>query len=169
MIGRKWEVVSRSYAGTGARVIPGMVRFGGSGSGSVMVIAFEDRLSFMNVKTMTSILTIERIANASLSNSPVRAMDVRGDSLYVAVDSILYVRKMDWRNLGSDVLLNDPNSWKAVKNDGKIIKAIAWKDGKIKTFFTEGTRIWDKDGLTQATLVVSSSGSTICFEASPAG
>ncbi len=152
MIGRKWEVVSRSYAGTGARVIPGMVRFGGSGSGSVMVIAFEDRLSFMNVKTMTSILTIERIANASLSNSPVRAMDVRGDSLYVAVDSILYVHKMDWRNLGSDVLLNDPNSWKAVKNDGKIIKAIAWKDGKIKTFFTEGTRIWDKDGLTQATL-----------------
>ena len=152
MIGRKWEVVSRSYAGTGARVIPGMVRFGGSGSGSVMFIAFEDRLSFMNVKTMTSILTIERIANASLSNSPVRAMDVRGDSLYVAVDSILYVRKMDWRNLGSDVLLNDPNSWKAVKNDGKIIKAIAWKDGKIKTFFTEGTRIWDKDGLTQATL-----------------
>lgn len=155
MVGRKWEVVSRSYAGNNVHVIPGMVRFGGSGSGSVMVIAFEDRLSFLSVKTMTSILTIERIANANLSSSHVRAMDVRGDSLFVAVDSLLYVRKMDWRNLASDVLLNDPHSWKVVKgasNNGKIIKAIAWKDGKIKTFSTEGTRIWDKDGLTQAVL-----------------
>lgn len=155
MVGRKWEVVSRSYAGSNVRVIPGMVRFGGSGSGSVMVIAFEDRLSFLSMKTMTSILTIERIANANLSSSQVRAMEVRGDSMFVAVDSLLYVRKMDWRNLASDVLLNDPNSWKVVKNvsnNGKIIKAIAWKDGKIKTFSTEGTRIWDKDGLTQAVL-----------------
>ena len=65
MIGRKWEVVSRSYAGSNVHVIPGMVRFGGTGSGTVMVIAFEDRLSFMSVKTMTSILTIERIASAN--------------------------------------------------------------------------------------------------------
>ncbi len=152
MIGRKWEVVSRSYAGSNVHVIPGMVRFGGTGSGTVMVIAFEDRLSFMSVKTMTSILTIERIASANLSSSHIRAMEVRGDSLFVAADSLLYVRKMDWRNLASDVLLNDPNSWKVIKNDGKTIKAIAWKDGKLKTFSTEGTRIWDKDGLTQATL-----------------
>lgn len=150
MVGRKWEVVSRSYAGSNVHVIPGMVRFGGTGSGTVMVIAFEDRLSFMSVKTMTSILTIERIASANLSSSHVRAMEVRRDSLFVAVDSILYVRKMDWRNLSSDVLLNDPNSWKVVKSDSLIIKAIAWKDGKIKTFSTEGTRIWDKDGETVA-------------------
>lgn len=155
MMGNRWEVVSRSYAGTGARVIPGLVRFGGSGSGSVMVIAFEDRMGFLSMKGMTSIITIDRIVNASLSNSPVRAMEVRGDSLYVAVDSVLYVRKMDWRNLKSDVRLNDPNSWEAVKNvsnNGKIIKSFTWKDGKIKTFSSEGMRIWDKDGLTQAVL-----------------
>lgn len=148
---KPWVVQNRSYAGNNVRVIPGMVL----SSGSVLVIAFEDRLSFFSFKTMSSILTVERISDAQLSATPVSAMDIRGDSLFVAAGGALYVRKMNWNQLESDTRLYDPESWRVVKKasgDGEQIKSIAWKDGSLKTFATEGTRIWDKDGETRVAL-----------------
>lgn len=146
-----WEVLSRSYAGSNTHVIPGMAFLGGP----VLVIAFEDRLSFFNLKTMTSLLTVERIADISVSAYPVSAMEIRGDSLIIAAGGGIYMRKMDWENLDTDVHLYDPDSWKIIKkasNDNKPIKSIAWKDGKMQTFATEGMRIWDKDGETRVAL-----------------
>lgn len=145
-----WHIKSRSYAGNKVRLIPGMARVGGV-NGEIMVLAFEDRLSFFSLRNMTSILTVERIRDVNLSITPISAMETRGDSLYVATGSSLYVRKMDWGKLESDSQLNNPNSWKLVKNassDSVDIKCIAWKDDKLQTFSTEGTRIWDKDGET---------------------
>ena len=145
-----WQMLSRSYAGSNVRVIPGMVRL----SGPVMVIAFEDRLSFFSLNSLTSILTIDRIANSSLVVSPITAMDVHGDSLYVAIDSSLYVRKMDWENLEKDVQLNNPDTWNVVKNVSShgTIKRLAWKNGKLQTFSTEGMWLWDKDGESHAAI-----------------
>ena len=149
--GGSWQVLSRSYAGSNTHVIPGMAFLGGP----VLVIAFEDRISFFNLKTMTSILTVERIADISVSAYPVSAMEVRGDSLIVAAGGGIYMRKMDWENLDTDVHLYDPDSWKVIKNasnDNTPIKSLAWKDDKIQTFATEGMRIWDKDGETRVAL-----------------
>ena len=143
-----WQMLSRSYVGSNVHVIPGMVRL----SGSVMVIAFEDRLSFFSLNSLTSILTIDRIANASLVVSPISVMDIHGDSLYVVVDNSLYVRKMDWENLENDVQLNNPDSWNVVKkvsNQGEI-KSIAWKNDKLQIFSKVGTWLWDKDGESHA-------------------
>ena len=147
--GESWQVLSRAYAGSGIRVIPGMVRV----ADSVMVIAFADRLSFFSLKSNTSILTVERIADASLSINPVTAMETRGDSLFVAVNGVLYVRKMDWKKLESDMQLYNPDSWKTVKKasgEKEPIRCIAWLDGELETFPTEGTRIFDDDGETHA-------------------
>lgn len=149
--GGSWQVLSRSYAGSNTRVIPGMAVLGGP----VLVIAFEDRLSFFSLKSMTSIITVERIADISVSAFPVSAMDVRGDSLIVAAGGGIFMRKMNWEKLDSDVTLYNPDSWKVISeasNDKEPIKCIAWKDGKIKTFPTEGMRIWDKDGETRVAL-----------------
>ena len=146
-----WQVLSRSYTGNNTNVIPGMALLGGP----VMVIAFEDRLSFFDLKTLSSMLTIERIADISVSAYPVTAMDIRGDSLIIAAGGGIYMRKMDWENLDTDVQLYDPDSWKVIKNasiNNEPIKSIAWKDGKMKTFPTEGMRIWDKDGETRVAL-----------------
>ena len=146
-----WQVLSRSYASSNTHVIPGMALLGGP----VLVIAFEDRLSFFNLKTMTSILTVERIADISVSAFPVSAMSIRGDSLIIAAGGGIYMRKMDWENLDTDVQLYDPDSWKIIKKasiNNEPIKSIAWKDGIMKTFPTEGMRIWDKDGETRVAL-----------------
>ena len=147
-----WQVLSRSYMGNNTHVIPGMALLGGP----VLVIAFEDCLSFFNLKTMTSLLTVERIADISVSAYPITAMDIRGDSLIIAAGGGLYMRKMDWENLDTDVQLYDPDSWKIIKNasiNNEPIKSIAWKDGKMQTFPTEGMRIWDKDGETRVALL----------------
>ena len=146
-----WLVLSRSYVGSNTHVIPGMALLGGP----VLVIAFDDRLSFFDLKTMTSMLTVERIADISVSAFPVSAMDIRGDSLIIAAGGGIYMRKMDWENLDTDVQLYNPDSWKVIKsasNDNEPIKSIAWKDGKMMTFPTEGMRIWDKDGETRVAL-----------------
>ena len=146
-----WQVLSRSYAGNKTHVIPGLALLGGP----VMVIAFEDRLSFFDFKTMSSMLTVERIADISVSAYQITAMDIRGDSLIVAAGGGLYMRKMDWENLDTDVQLYNPDSWEVIKEasvNNEPIKSIAWKDGKIKTFPTEGMRIWDKDGETRVAL-----------------
>ena len=140
-----FEVLNRSYAGSNLHVIPGMVRL----AGTSLIIAFDDRLSFFSLKTNSSIVTVDRIANVNLSQSPVSAMEFHGDSLFVAVDSVLYVRKMDWYGLDDDTRLYDPDSWSVVEgvsNGGQTIKSIAWQKGKIKTFPFEGMWIWDDDG-----------------------
>ena len=147
----RWVIQSRAYAGSNTHVIPGMALAGGP----VLVIAFEDRLSFFSIKTMTSILTIDRIADISISANAVSAMDIRGDSLIVAAGGALYMRKMDWDKLEDDVKLYDPDSWKIIQkasSDKTPIKSIAWKDNEIRTFSTEGMRIWDKDGFTRVAL-----------------
>ena len=141
-----WDVISRAYAGSSVRLIPGLAR----AAGSVMVLAFEDRLAFFSLNSSTSILTVEKIRDKRLSASGISTMEIQGDSLFVAIDSSLYVREMDWEKLESDVRLNDPDSWSLVKNaSGKdLIKTIAWKKDTLKTFATEGMHIWDDDGET---------------------
>ena len=139
-----FEVLNRSYAGNNLRVIPGMMRV----AGTAMVIAFEDRLSFFSIPSNRSIVTVDRISDANLSKTPVSAMEVHGDSLFVAVDGVVYVRKMDWYNLEADAHLYDPDSWKVMKNvssAGEEVKTIVWKDGKIRTYPLEGMWIWEDE------------------------
>lgn len=146
-----WQILSHSYAGSNTHVVPGLVQLGGT----VMVIAFDDRLSFFNLKTSTSIMTIERIMDSNLSVTPITALDIRGDSLYVAAGGSVFVRKMDWEKLESDLQLSNPDSWKLVKKasgSGEAIKSIAWKNGKLQTFSTEGTWLWDKEGETHVSI-----------------
>lgn len=159
-----WQILSRSYAGSNVRVIPGLVRL----SKSVLVIAFEDRLSFFGLNNLSSIITIDKISNLNLAMKPITAMEIHGDSLFVAADTSLFVRKMNWEKLDSDWQLNNPESWSVVKgvSNAAGIKAIAWKDGKLKTYTTEGTRMWDKDGATIVaadTFSVFSSSSSMVF------
>lgn len=105
-----WRVVNRSYVKNNVRTVP----HGTVISGSMMAIAFEDRLAFFDAVQCRSLLTIDRIASRSLSITPVRELLIRGDSLYAKMDKEIYVRKMDWKNLPNDKRLSDPNTWSLV-------------------------------------------------------
>ena len=114
---KPWHVLNRSYVKNNVRVVPR----GATIAGTVMTIAFEDRLAFFDLTLNRSILTIDRIGSKSLLTTPIREILVRGDSLYVRMDNATFVRKMDWVNLPADKRLSDPNTWTLVPADVSVV------------------------------------------------
>lgn len=114
--GSSWRVVNRSYLTNNVRVRPDIVTL----AGSILVIAFDDRLAFFDLVRSVSVLTIEKIADRSMSISPVDKLVARGDSLYVRMGDKAYVRKMNWKDLGADYQLSNPESWSLVKDMSKV-------------------------------------------------
>lgn len=115
--GTSWRVLNRSYVANKVRMVPN----GAVVAGSVLTIAFEDRLAFFDLADASSILTIDRIQGSHLSIQPVRALAVRGDSLFVGVGEKAFVRQMDWGRLKSDVRLSDPASWAEVHGGQGVV------------------------------------------------
>lgn len=72
----KWTVLSTSFLSAGDPVVPGMVEY----SGNILVIAFENKIAFVNLETGISLLSIERIGNISLSMYTPEKIEIRGDS-----------------------------------------------------------------------------------------
>ncbi len=108
--GKTWIVVNRSFVKNNARAVPGATVL----AKGVLTIAFEDRLAFLNVFDGTSILTIDRIGNRSLSVDRISRVVAHEDSLYVRLGKDVFVRVMDWDNLSRDNRLSDPASWSQV-------------------------------------------------------
>lgn len=118
-----WKVVNRSYVGNNVRVVPGVAEVGGS----VLVVAFEDRLAFYDLTQNRSILTVERLGSYELLANPVRGILVRGDSLYVKTDRAVFVRQMSWKTLSSDRRLSDPGSWVSLP-ETQVVKGLEPRD-----------------------------------------
>lgn len=106
-----WDVVNRSFLENKSRVIPGSA----SVAGDILVIPFEDKVAFVDLKSGLSILSVERIANISLPVYGPEDIEIRGDSLLVSTARGTFVRVMDWENLRKDVRLVDPETWTRVE------------------------------------------------------
>lgn len=151
MLYEQWIVYNRSYVSNGVRLIPDMV----VGNKDYLVLAFEDRLAFFDTYNRRSLLTIDKIGKNALLATPIQALSIHNDTLYVATGTTLYKRGMDWDHLKDDVRLVDPESWIVEKED-VIIQTIAWKGDSLKIFPTKGQWEWNDDG--QLTSVVPDSG-----------
>jgi len=105
---KSWHVLSRSYVSNSSKVVPdGMVT-----SDSVLVIAFNDHLSFFDVPGERSIISINKISDKSLTAHSIEKLAIHKDSLFALVDGSAYVRVVDWKNVRKDVQLSNPFSWK---------------------------------------------------------
>lgn len=103
----KFQVENRSFVSEGVELVPGLVR----NAADILVLGFKDRISFFDVEKRKSLITLTRIGDVSLKALSPSAIEIRGDSLMVAVGNAVYFRQMDWIALERDVLLADPNSW----------------------------------------------------------
>ena len=135
-----WDVLNRSFLSGKVRVVPGMLEH----SGTNLVIAFENKIAFVDMLSGSSILSVDRIGDVSLSVYGPQQIEVRGDSLYVETVRGTLVRKMDWDHLAEDMRLVDPETWTRVKGacvlcrdsmlvmpDGKELKdSLLFYDGK---------------------------------------
>lgn len=102
-----WKILNRSYVENGDKAVPD----GWARKGDILVIAFEKRLAFFNMRDSLSVLTIDRISNISLSVFPPEKIEIHGDSLYVALNGKAYVRVLNWSELTKDKHLIDPEAW----------------------------------------------------------
>lgn len=136
-----WNVVNRSYVSNSVRLIPDMV----VGYKRFLVLAFEDRLSFFDAHSRRAALTINKVGKSMLHTSPVQALSVHKDTLYVSVGTTLYKRYIDWDHLEDDVRLVDPETW-IVEKEGTPVLTIAWKGDSLKTFPIKGQWEWDEKG-----------------------
>ena len=127
----KWNVVNRSYLNNKVKVVPGQV----VAQDDILVIAFEDRLSFYNAAQNAFLLTVDRIGNTSLVTKSPQKILIRGDSLFVLLGNQAYGRKMDWGNITKDMRLVDPSSWSEILEKKNIEQIFSKTDddfSKIK-------------------------------------
>lgn len=104
---KRWTILNRSFSSKGVRALPDCIAMGED----VLVIGFENRLAFFDVDAKTYLLTLTRLGKEMLSVNQIQKIAVKDDSLFVALESGVYVRKMDWKNLSGDSRLVDPESW----------------------------------------------------------
>lgn len=137
-----WNIVNRSFVSNGVRIVQDRV----IGYKNFLILAFEDRLAFFDTQSKRAVLTVNKVGKNSLLATPVQALSVHNDTLYVAVGTTLYKRYIDWDNIDQEIRLVDPETW-IVEREGEIVHTIAWKGDSLKTFPIRGQWHWDKDGL----------------------
>ena len=125
--GETWHVANRSYLKNNVRAVPGEAEVGGF----FLVIAFEDRLAFFDLKKSTSLLTLDRIGSNPLQMNPVKKLAVHGDSLYVKTEKDVFVRVMDWEHLSEDMRLGDPSSWVKISTEKPIAEFEPWDSTRV--------------------------------------
>ena len=149
-----WKVLNRSFTSGNVRVVPGQVEH----AEDVIVIAFENKIAFVDMETGKSMLSIERIGDVALSVYGPEKIGIRGDSLYVTTSRGTLARRMDWKELKDDVRLVDPETWSHVTGvcldcrdslkvvvDGKTLKdSILYVDDRSAVLwqFDEGRKTY---------------------------
>lgn len=137
-----WNVVNRSFVSNGVRIVQDRV----IGYKKFLILAFEDRLAFFDTQSKRAVLTVNKVGKNALLATPIQALSVHEDTLYVAVGTTLYKRFIDWDHIDQEIRLVDPETW-IVEREGEVIHTIVWKGDSLKTFPIRGQWEWDEDGL----------------------
>lgn len=120
---KPFQVVNRSFVSLSSELIPSIAIV----NQWVLVLGFNDKLAFIDLNTDRSIISLHSIAGYRLTSNPITALYQKGDSLFVALGTNVFVRKMDWKNLSNDVLLANPDSWKKWRqNPRDTVRAMTW-------------------------------------------
>ena len=122
-----WLVLNRSYVENKKSMVPGAL----VEENSILSIGFEDRLAFFDAPNARSILTIDRIRENSLSANPVSRLLTRGDTLFVQLQKGTFSRKMNWKEMYSDLSLVDPDSWTELPHDRIVEGLEPWDSTKV--------------------------------------
>lgn len=139
-----FTVINRSFLSSNAEVIPGLIDI----AESVMVLGFEDKIALIDLISGRSLISLTTIGSHRLSTSSVTALNIKDDSLFVAINNEVYVRKMDWINLEADLFLADPSTWKPVSIPALVpdtIRAIAWIEDSLVVRKEKGTLSYDSN------------------------
>ena len=134
-----FSVINRSFTEGGTLLVPDLMEI----TDSIMVLGFTNRLAFLNIATGKAVLSISRIGELPLAQHKVSAMKIKGDSLFVAVDSLVYARKMQWANMAGDLYLADPDSWKLIREAPWTVGSLGLRGDSLVMRHSAGTLTYD--------------------------
>ena len=108
---QRFVVVNRSYVEFGDTLRNGLML----AHGDYLVLAFGERLSFFRISTGLADVSLSALGTKSLVGHSINDMHLVGDSLYVALDSSVYVREIPFTNLDAEGNFVDPSTWTLVQ------------------------------------------------------
>ncbi len=146
-----FKTVHNSYASAGFKLNPGSpIQFG-----HFFILLFQQRLSFYNSFKNQSALTIDRVQNLSLKDSPPQKIKLRNDSLFLLTNNQIYVIPMHPFDLdsakhstGQSVNHADPNQWILFAKDttNLIAKNFSFTKSGVDFSYSEGFLHTDSSG-----------------------
>ncbi len=143
-LGGPFKVINRSFVSENSEVIKGMIHL----EDSVMVLAFNDKLAFVDLISEKSLISLTSIASHRLKTEMITALTVKEDSLYVAINDKVYARKMKWSDMGGDLFLADPSTWNEypIALPPDTIRSMAWLDDSLVVRAEKGTLYYNEKG-----------------------
>lgn len=139
-----FKVINRSFISGNALVQKGLIHL----EGSVLVIAFNHKMAFVDLISEKSLISLTSIASHRLSTEMITALTVKEDSLYVAINNKVFARKMKWSNMGEDLLLADPSTWNEypITLPPDTIRAMAWLEDSLVVRAERGSLYYNEKG-----------------------
>jgi len=143
-LGGPFKVINRSFISGNAQVLKGLIHL----EDSVLVLAFNDKLAFVDLISERSLISLTSIASHRLKTEIITALTVKEDSLYVAINNKVYVRKMKWSNMEEDLFLADPSTWNEypITLPPDTIRAMAWLNDSLVVGSEKGTLYYNEKG-----------------------
>jgi hypothetical protein len=120
--GKGFEVISRTYTEGKRGVVKGLLL----SKANYLVLGFQDKISFFDVKSKISRISVSKIGSKVLSNANLGGMVLSGDTLFVALDSSVYRRTISFDKLESEFDLGDPETWKFQGKDSTGVITDLW-------------------------------------------
>lgn len=139
-----FKVINRSFVSGNSQVLKELILL----KDSVMVLAFNDKLAFIDLISERSLISLTSIASHRLNTEMITAMTIKEDSLYVAINNNVYARKMNWSDMGADLFLADPSSWKkySITLPPDTIRAMAWLKDSLVVRAERGSFYYNEKG-----------------------
>ncbi|GHV14843.1 hypothetical protein AGMMS49938_11690 [Fibrobacterales bacterium] len=102
---QNFEIINESYTEKERTLLNGL----GKNAKNILVLPFNNALSFFDYVQKRSVLTVDKIGTSSLEH--IKRIAIKNDSIWVELADAIWKREIDWEKIYDDRFLADPNSW----------------------------------------------------------
>jgi hypothetical protein len=108
----QFETISNSYVEKKRSLLRGL----GQIAENILILPFNNSLSFFDYSTNRSVITLTQLGSSSLEEYAIKRVAVQGDTVWVDLESFVWKRRIILKEIHKDNFLADPNSWIEVKD-----------------------------------------------------
>lgn len=96
-----------------------------------LVLALENRLAFFHIPSRRFIITLTSFGSHQMSTMRVEDILHKQDTMFVAIDSVVYSRSLIWDNIENDNTMPDPYTWEVHQKMPYPVRALRLQGDSI--------------------------------------